>query len=100
MAEYYIPVAQYIDSNTLARYIDKPAFHYHLQCFLEYQLKSELDSSSPFIYILDKICVTQGYRKGQMGLLDWGSHTGGAARLQRGTGAGLKIGGFHATLID
>ena len=53
-----MPVAQCTDPNSLARDINKPVFHYHLQCFLEDQLDSELDAtSSPFIYIPDKICI-------------------------------------------
>ena len=40
----------------LAWDIDEPAFHHHLRCFLEDQL--ELDAtSSPFIYIPDKVYV-------------------------------------------
>ena len=55
MAEYWcVPAAQHIDPDTLARDLDEPAFHYHLQRFLEDQLEVDA-TSSPFIYIPDKI---------------------------------------------
>ena len=53
-----MPVAQHTNPDSLARDINKPAFCYHLWCFLEDQLDCKLDAtSSPFIYIPDKIHI-------------------------------------------
>ena len=51
-----IPVARWVDPDTLSNDIGEPDFHYHLQRFIQDQLKSELDTS-PFFYIPDKIYV-------------------------------------------
>ena len=49
-----IPVAQRVDPDTLSKDIGEPNFHYHLQRFIQDQLKSESDTS-PFFYIPNKI---------------------------------------------
>ena len=57
---WYIPVAQWVDPDTLANNIGKPEFWFHLQCFLWIQEQLEFGpdtNSSQFFYILDKIHV-------------------------------------------